>query len=709
MVMRKFICTAAMLAVGIALLVLFARNAAASDWSLIGPDGGNVRSLAYDPADPTHILLGTSAAQLFISRDGGNTWTPLAHLGDSDDLVIDHVIFDPTNTTTIYAAGWGLYHDDEGGVFRSDDGGATWKALPEVQGKSIRALAMAPSDHNTLVIGALDGVFRSRDGGATWQKMTPDNPEVTANYSIMQNFVSTAIDPQNPDIVYAGTRHLAWKTSDGGKTWHSIHDGMLDDSDVFSIIIDPRVPSRVYASACSGIYKSDNAAELFHRVQGMPHSAIRTRVLKQDPVRSSIVYAGTTGGLWRTADGGAKWSLVTSNDVVVNDVLIDPRNPDRILIATDRGGVLATNDGFTKYQPSNRGFSHRMVGSVIADRKDPSRLYVGIVNDKVHGGLFTTNDVGKSWLQVSRGLVDRDVLSLQQADNGVIFAGTNHGIFFLSSLVGAWQPAAMINGPVPEWQKKEELPEPAPPPSAKSKSAHPAAKKKPVAAAKKVPLEVPIPVAIAPRVRSLQITDQAWFAATSDGFFISVDGGKKWYGTPVEGESDFVAANEYADGTLTLASIKRAFVSHDGGRTWSEITMPNYVTGIYNFTMSPDSTLWLGTREGAARSVDGGVHWVHVMSGLPPSQVLGVTYDASDHLLLATAMNSRGVFESADGGKTWKQTPEAGFLIRNAMSYQGQLLATSWHNGLLLQRLDSTASNPKPVVGDTQAAKSQSQ
>ena len=191
---------------------------------------------------------------------------------------------------------------------------------------------MAPSDHNTLVIGALDGVFRSRDGGATWERMTPENPEVLENHSSMKNFVSVAIDPQNPDIVYAGTRHLAWKTSDGGKNWHNIKDGMLDDSDVFSIIVDPKTPSRVYASACSGIYKSDNGADLFHRVQGLPHSAIRTRVLKQDPQRPSIVYAGTTGGMWKTVDGGAKWTLVTSSDVMVNDVLIDPRNPERVLI-----------------------------------------------------------------------------------------------------------------------------------------------------------------------------------------------------------------------------------------------------------------------------------------------------------------------------------------------------------------------------------------
>ena len=111
-----------------------------------------------------------------------------------------------------------------------------------------------------------------------------------------------AIDPKNPDVVYAGTWHLAWKTGDGGAKWRHINKGMIDDSDVFSIIVDATNPSVVFASACSGIYKSDSAGDLFQKLQGIPFSARRTRVLKQDPINPATVYAGTTEGLWKTMD-----------------------------------------------------------------------------------------------------------------------------------------------------------------------------------------------------------------------------------------------------------------------------------------------------------------------------------------------------------------------------------------------------------------------
>ena len=687
---RAWLC---LLAVLVVLVLNSAPAAAASDWRLLGPEGGDVRSLSYNPGNPSEVLLGTSAGQMFLSEDSGSSWMPFAHFGHGDDYVLDHILFDPSHPATVYVAAWSLYNSDEGDLFRSDDGGRNWRTLDGVHGKSIRALAMAPSDPKTLVIGALDGVFRSRDGGATWERISPDNQ------AEIKNIESIAIDPQNPDIIYAGTWHLPWKTDDGGLSWHSISRGIAFDSDMFSIIVDPHSPQTVYASACSGMYKSDNKAELFHRILGLPHSAMRTRVLHQDPQRPSIVYAGTTGGLWKTLDGGVKWKLVSDPEVIVNDVMIDPRDPDHVLIATDRGGVLASTDGFAHYETSNRGFAHRVVGGIMVDRKDPNRLYVGVVNDKNLGGFFISDDAGKSWRQHNDGIADRDVLSLQQADNGVIYAGTNHGIIYLATLNSDWLTAKMIRG---------SLPEAAPPkPAAHEtrrpvrRAAHEVAKESAEVHRKlAAPPEKTIPDDQTPRVRAILMTDTAWYAATDDGLFVSNDQGAKWYGGPVQDETNFIALHDFGNGVLSLMSSKHAFLSRDDGKSWSDIAYPSYVTGLYDLTVVPDGSWWLATREGAFHSTDSGATWHHVLAGLPARNVFAITADEQGHRLLATAQHTHGVFESRDGGMSWQATPSAGVSLRAVMNYQGRLLAASAYNGLVIEQGGETASasaaNPGP-------------
>ena len=114
----------------------------------------------------------------------------------------------------------------------------------------------------------------------TWRKISdPDNLEMRATSAV-------AFDAKNPEIIYAGTSHLPWKTPDGGKTWESIHVGMIDDSDVFSIAVDNKTPEHIFASACSGIYASLDRGEQWHKLQGIPNTHRRTHIIRQDPGRS---------------------------------------------------------------------------------------------------------------------------------------------------------------------------------------------------------------------------------------------------------------------------------------------------------------------------------------------------------------------------------------------------------------------------------------
>ena len=642
----------------LAILALSLVSAAwAAPWAALGPDGGDVRSLAYDPQNPDHIFLGTSTGTLFSSTDGGHNWARFAHLGSGDDYVIDHIAIDPQHSNKIYAAAWSVENQRSGDLFRSDDAGKNWESIPYMHGKSIRAMAIAPSDAKTLVVGALDGVFRSSDAGKNWQKISLSSQDI-------HNVESIAIDPKNPDVVYAGTWHLAWKTSDAGATWQHINKGMIEDSDVFSIIVDSTNPSVVFASACSGIYKSQSAGGSFQKIQGIPFSARRTRVLKQDPSNPAIVYAGTTEGLWKTTDAGKTWNRVTSADVVVNDVMVDPRHSQRVMLATDRAGVLASDDAAQTFTASNHGYAHRYVTAILADKNDSNTFFVGVVNDREMGGVFVSHDAGQHWQQKSKGLDGRDVFALQQATNGDLVAGTNRGMFLLPRTGSEWSPInTIVNKAAASRTRK----------GAKSAKAE-------------------VRSVLTARVNDIEITPTTWLAATSAGLFTSSNQGKSWSGGPVIGKQDFVSVQAHGK-TIAVATHSTVLVSKDNGVTWQDSSLSSLVTGIRGITITADGQIFVAAREGAFRNP--GTGWEHVQNGLPDKNISSITYDENSQRLLATSTETGVLFESADSGHTWNRGPDTGYPLRHISVVHGRFLAATPFDGVVLEPEydDHSASN----------------
>ena len=627
----------------------------AGQWTSLGPDGGDVRSLNFDPKNPDRIYLGTSTGSLFLSNDAGHNWTRLAHLG-GDDNVLDHITIDPQNPKHIYVSAWSVENQQSGDVYRSHDGGNNWEALPGMHGKSVRAMAISASDSKILVVGALDGVFRTRNGGDSWERISP------ASLAEVKNIESIAIDPKNPDVVYAGTWHLAWKTADGGANWQHINKGMIDDSDVFSVIVDSTNSSVVYASACSGIYKSESAGDLFHKLQGIPFSARRTRVLKQDPNNPATVYAGTTEGLWKTTDGGKTWKHVTNSEVVVNDVLVDPRNSDRVLLATDRSGVLASDNGAQTFAASNHGYTHRYVSSILADQNDPNAILVGVVNDREWGGVFSTRDGGQSWQQKSAGLGGRDVFALQQTANGGLIAGTNKGMFLLDRNASQWRP---INNIVNE------------------KVAARVVKGKKGAKAVKTPAVV-VRYTLDTRVSDVEVTPKRWLAATSAGLLSSSDQGKSWSGGPVLGKTDFVAVESEGD-LIVAATRTNVLYSKNSGTTWQQAPLSSYITSIHGVTLTPEGEILIASREGAFRSSDSGATWEHVVNGIPDKNISSIAYDQGRKRLLATSTNTGVVFESKDNGRTWRRGPDSGYPLRRISVVRGRFVGATPFDGVIVQ------------------------
>jgi len=624
------------------IVALFSAIAPAAQWVPLGPDGGDARSLASDPHDPDHIFLGTSTGTIFQSGDGGKSWTRFTHFGNRDEFVIDHIVVDARDSSHIYVAAWSLASHWSGDLFETHDAGKRWEEIPAMHGKSIRAIAVAESDPKVIVLGALDGVFQSTDGGQHWQK-------ISRGHAGIKNVESIAIDPRDSRIIYAGTWHLAWKTSDGGASWQRVQEGIIDDSDVFSIVVDESNSQTVFASACSGIYKSVDGGRRFQRMENIAFSARRTRILKQDPHNPSAVYAGTTEGLWVTSDSGATWKRVTSPEIVVNDVLIDPRNSRRVLLATDRDGVLASDDGQLNFVSSNSGFAHRYISSILIDKDDLDTIYVGVVNDREFGGVFVSNDAGRHWVQRSTGLDGRDVFALKQANDGSVLAGTNRGVFALTREASEWTPRNTTVGKA---------------------SIEPTQKRgwESLAASK---------------INDIEITPQKWFAASSVGLYTSSDQGKTWTRDRGLGKL-YLVSIRVTSNEIVVATPRKVLISAQGANNWRTLRgLPAYINSIQSLAITSRKEILIGSSQGAFRHLNAG--WARLQLGLSGKNISFVAFDESQQRLLATAADNTGIFESRDSGHSWHRRSDTGYFLRQLSLVHGRLFAATRFDGLILQ------------------------
>lgn len=639
------------LLLGLATLILFhpAANAASTRWQSVGPNGGDARAFASSPSDPHHVYLGTSNSWIYQSNDDGATWTRLAKLGTVDDLVIDNLLVDESDPKTLYAGVWRMDRMD-GGVYISHDGGQTWASSPGIQGQSIRSLAQAPSNPKILVAGSIGGVFRTEDGGAHWARISPlGSNEIVKVESI-------AIDPMDPRTIYAGTWHLPWKTTDGGATWHNIKEGLIVDSDVFSIILDPKFPSTIYLSACSGIYKSDTGGELFRKVQGIPSTARRTRVLMQDPTNRNIIYAGTTEGLYKTLDAGTTWTRMTTPNLIINDIYVDPANPRRVLLATDRSGVLASNDAGASFVAANHGISQRQVTALISDAHNPETMYAGVINDKMYGGVFVTHDGGASWSQRSNGLDGLDVFSLSQSPSGAVYAGTTSGIYRWTGEM--WEPDNRVI-------------------NLKTRTTYMVRHHHRIPHTSVVGRTESV---IDSQVDDLSTNGPVWFAATSDGLYRSTNQGETWEGPVLDRAYRFVDAH---DGIVVAARHFSLDISEDGGKRWTSIPLPAGLSTVGALATTPNGVLWVGGREGAFYSEDHGQTWKQV-SDLPVRDIDNIDYDAGLGRVIVASSDSDLVFALNPDDKSWKWW-DTGWKVRMVHTVNGRLMGASLYDGVVMQ------------------------
>jgi photosystem II stability/assembly factor-like uncharacterized protein len=636
----------------LAIALAAAGASSAQTWKQVGPPGGTVITIDADPHDIKKLYLGTSDGHVFGSTDEGAHWQLLSRIGAGQDDVVTHILVDPRNSNRLYASSWTLYSGG-GGVFQSDDAGHTWRTIGLAH-ETVRALAQAPNNPKILVAGSLSGVYRSMDEGATWERITP------LHHDDLKNFDSVAFDPHDDNIIYAGTYHLPWKTTDGGKNWTSIKAGMIDDSDVMSIIVDPTNPENVHATACSGIYHSVNAAQQWTKYQGIPFVYRRTQLIRQDPKNPQILYAGTTSGLWKSTNE-KDFKRVTPLEWVVNAVVIDPNNTNRIILGTERQGVQISEDGGETYSSANVGFHHQHILDVAMDSQHPEKSLVVLTFD--NDAFLATKDGGTTWAPLGPGLKRTDLKHVYAAPTGW-WASLNNGGFM------------KYEDDTRKWVKVGLFVADATPVAASAKTKKGAAPaKRPVAAKSSL---------VAFQVNDMSFGNDAWFAATTGGLLVSRDRGATWKSAGNEGFLKQAAQSLEAsnDGSQVWAVAQHNLLySADGGKHWDAQDLAFSSAGNLKLHRIDDSNLFITSNMGLYASKDAGHSWNR-------TEVRELQFQdvAGNGKALVVSLQKHGLLASLDAGKSWQRLSDPlaeGFFPVVKTQRNGSLVAASATEGLL--------------------------
>ncbi|HET7436499.1 MAG TPA: YCF48-related protein [Thermoanaerobaculia bacterium] len=438
-----------------------------AQWRRAGLFGADVRALIADPSAPDTFYLGTSGGEVYVSRDGAKTWSAPRNGSPFPNYVVDNLMIDREGR--LWAACWGLWG---GGVIAvSNDGGKTWTRRDDgLEDFSVRAIAVDANDANFVVAGGLTGVYRSKDGGESWDKI-----------SDQINVESLAIDPRDRNRIYVGTWRQGMRTEDGGKTWAPIANGMVLDTDMFSITIDEKNPDNMWVATCGWVYNSGNRGDLWTRYRDGFNNR-RIHDIEIDPCDEDLVYAGSVAGLYRSEDKGKTWYTLSDEGLVINSIVLHPQRPERIVLGVEGDGVYISQDRGKTFQRASDGLHNLRITTIVPDPNAQQRVYATVVFGGAASGMYRSDDAGLTWTKVSTTKLP-EVLTLTIApepDAEVKFiAGTEKGFFWSSDAV--------------EWNQAE-------------------------------PAGFPIRVE-----KVVRFNRSRSFAATAEGVFTTRDGGKNWY------------------------------------------------------------------------------------------------------------------------------------------------------------------------------------
>ncbi len=297
-----------------------------------GISGVGVYGLTVDRSD-SRIVYASTAQGVFESADGGSTWS----LKLSDPTYWP-VVIDPSNPTTIYVAA--------GDVLRSTDGGENWRRLDGV--RNIVSLAIDPRNPKTLYAGEFNspygapvpvtGVFRTDDGGETWKPANVGLPTSPTTFGFV------AVDPKNSATVYAAAVYgslspegVVYRSTDGGGTWTRISNEWT----ITALVLDTQHTGTIYAgTAARGLLKTVDGGVSWIPLDNVLRSRFITALALDDA--AVVVHAGTLdGGVFRSTDAGNSWAQLSNGPAMpaVHALAIDPKAAETAYAGT-LGGVF---------------------------------------------------------------------------------------------------------------------------------------------------------------------------------------------------------------------------------------------------------------------------------------------------------------------------------------------------------------------------------
>lgn len=602
-----------------------------------------INLLAAHPTNPATLYAASAGGEgTFRSTDYGRHWTWL-NGGGIEHPYPDELVVNPVNPRTLYEA------VDVSDVYRSNDGGDTWnQAWPEFQASSIYALASAPSDPGVLY--ALKngfGIFKSDNGGEGWRFLHQSQVDYT--YTL-------AVHPRDPQIIYSGYNPkpfqdwaMVRRSADGGATWRTVLE-VPHAGGITAVAIDPANPDTVYAGSTGEggiVWVSRDSGETWAKLNEQL-TFTNVHALTVDPNNPEVAYAGVWGGgTFRTGDGGQTWDRLPNDPTIsATAILINPRNSDTIYLA-DRTGprVYRTTDGGKHWETYfDAGPAYYRVLAATPDPGNPDILYVSIFSrhgGPMAGGLFRL-EKGVA-VRVTANLPRLPVaVAVDPHDQARLYAVTHANGLYGSTDAGK------------SWVELSD-----------SDSGLPQAESLGFGGLIMDPQDSRTLYLIGGGDFDHNLRHTGIDPAIMHTVYKSVDGGQTWVNLndgSLGGNSGQIKGftiDPNDRNTLYAGGVKGVFMSRDGGRSWTNITAGLSYTATAGAVISGDGrrlyvpTLGGGVYVGALGSH--GVSWAQSSTLKAQIYHVQVVVDPSDSRTVYATAYPGGIFKTTDGGRAWAE------------------------------------------------------